>query len=293
MHAAGSRHTVMTLRIGWFSTGARKGSQRQRLLTAAMESIRRGELDAEIAFVFCNRERGEYEEVDSFLELVDSFDLPCLTFSSRQFRRDQGGALSKPDEPLAPWRAEYDRALAELVGQYPFDIGVLSGYMLIFTGEMCNRYPLLNLHPAEPGGPVGTWKQVIWELIERRAERSGVLLNLATEELDRGPVVTYCTYSLRGPAFDRLWRALGSRSAAEAEQQESEELPLFQEIRRHGAARELPLVIATLHSLADGRVRIDERRVVDEQGRELAGGLELSAEIDAAAAPALAGDAER
>lgn len=272
----------MTLRIGWFSTGAGPGSQRQRLLTAAVEAIRSGELDAEIAFVFCNRERGEYEGTDSYLDLVESFGIPLLTLSSRRFRRERGGDLSKTGHPLPPWRTEYDRAVAELVGRYTFDVGVLAGYMLVFTGPMCNRYPLLNLHPAAPGGPVGTWQEVIWRLIDARAERSGVMVHLATEELDRGPPVTYCTFSLRGPAFDPLWEALGSRTAADVREREGEEHPLFLEIRRHGVVREQPLVLETLRALAQGRVRVEGRRVLDSSGRELTGGLDLSEEIDRA-----------
>ncbi len=97
---------------------------------------------------------------------------------------------------------------------------------------------------------------------------------------------------LRGAAFDPLWRALGSRAAAEVQDAEGEEHPLFREIRRHGAARELPLVVATLRALADGQVRIEGRRVVDAAGRELPGGLDLTAEIDAAVASGLAWQAE-
>lgn len=275
----------MTLRVGWFSTGRGEGSR--RLLSAAVGAIQRGELDAEIAFVFCNRERGEHEATDGFLDMVASFGIPCLALSSRRFRREQDGARSRPEEPLPSWRVEYDREVAELVSQYPFDIGVLAGYMLVFTPEMCDRYPLLNLHPAEPGGPVGTWQEVVWQLIDRRAERSGAMIHLATRELDRGPPVAYCTYSLRGAAFDALWRALGSRSAAEVEAAEGEEHPLFREIRRYGAARELPLVVATLRAFAQGRVRIDGRRVLDAAGQELPGGLDLTEEIDAAVAEAL------
>lgn len=280
----------MTLRIGWFSTGRGEGSR--RLLAAAVDAIRRGELDAEIAFVFCNRERGEYEATDGFLDLVASYGIPCLTLSSRRFRRERGGARSQRGEPLPAWRAEYDRQVAELVAQYPFAIGVLAGYLLVFTAEMCNRYPLLNLHPAEPGGPVGTWQEVVWQLIDRRAARSGVMIHLATQELDQGPVVAYCAYSLRGPAFDPLWDALGARTAAEVQAAEGEEHPLFREIRRHGAARELPLVVATLRAFALGRLRIEGRRVVDTAGRELAGGLDLTAEIDRAVAPLLAQGSE-
>jgi folate-dependent phosphoribosylglycinamide formyltransferase PurN len=275
----------MTLRIGWFSTGRGEGSR--RLLTAAVAAIRRGELNAEIAFVFCNRERGEYDATDQFLDLVASLGIPCVTFSSRRFRKERGGALSKAGEPLPPWRAEYDRHVLELIAPYAFDVGMLAGYMLIFTREVSQQLPLLNLHPAEPDGPVGTWQEVVWQLIDRRAERSGVMVHLATEALDEGPVVTYCTFSLRGPAFDKLWESVGERTSAQIQQSEGEAHPLFVEIRRQGAARERPLVVATLKAFAGGRLRIEGGRVFDGTGRELPGGLDLSAEIDAAVAAVL------
>lgn len=275
----------MTLRIGWFSTGRGEGSR--RLLTAAVEAIRRGELDAEIAFVFCNRDRGEHEATDLFLDLAASLGIPCVTLSSRRFRKERGGALSKPGEPLPPWRAAYDQRVLGLIAERPFDVGMLAGYMLIFTKEISQRLRLLNLHPAEPGGPVGTWQEVVWQLIDARAERSGVMIHLATDALDEGPVVTYCTYSLRGPAFDALWDAIDARTAAEMREAEGEGQPLFLEIRRHGAARERPLVVTTLKAFADGRLRIEGGRPVDGAGRELPLGLDLTQEIDSAVAAEL------
>ncbi len=274
----------MTLRLGWFSTGGGEGSQRQRLLTATVELIRRGEMDAEIAFVFCNRERGEQDATDSFLKLAESYGIPCITFSSRQFRRDRGGALSQPGQPLPPWRAEYDAEVAKLIAERPFDVGVLIGYMLIFTPEMAARYPFINLHPAQPGGPVGTWQQVIWELIDARTKHSGVMIHLATDELDRGPVVSYCTYSLHGEALDPLWDGIGESSADELRENAGEDHPLFQEIRRTGAARELPVVIATLQAFARGRLLVEDQQVVDALGNALPGGLDLTAEVEAAIA---------
>ncbi len=270
----------MTLRVGWFSTGRGDGSR--RLLKAAAEAIGAGGLDAEIAFVFCNRERGEYEATDGFLDLVEAHGIPAITLSSRQFRRDRGGALSERGEPLPPWRAEYDGEVAKLLADYLFDIGVLAGYMLIFTPEMAGRYPFINLHPAEPGGPIGTWQQVIWELIDARATRSGVMTHMATDELDRGPVVSYCTYSLRGEAFDALWDGIGTQTATDVQAAAGEDHPLFVEIRRHGAARELPLVIETLRALSETRIRVDDRRVVDGQGGPLANGIDLTAEVETA-----------
>ena len=276
----------MTLRIGWFSTGRGEGSR--RLLTAAVDAMRSGHLDAEIAFVFCNRERGEHEATDGFLDLVESYAIPALTLSSRRFRKERGGALSEPGQPLPPWRTEYDRAVLDLVSQHEFDVGVLAGYMLIFTGEAAGRYPFLNLHPAEPGGPTGTWQEVIWQLIDGRAARSGVMVHLATEELDRGPPVAYGTFSIRGPAFDALWTQNEGRSTTEIDAAEGEQNALFREIRRHGAARELPLVVETLRAVAQWRVRVAGRRIVDGAGHEMARGLDLSAEIDASVAAELA-----
>ena len=275
----------MTLRIGWFSSGRGEGSR--MLLIAAAEAIRGGKLDCEIAFVFCNRERGEHEATDGFLDLAASYSIPCLTLSSRRFRRECGGELSKPGQPLPVWRTDYDRQVAELIAQRPFDICLLAGYMLIFTPEMAGRYPFLNLHPAAPEGPTGTWQDVIWQLIDERAQRSGVMIHLATDELDKGPPVTSCGYSLRGPAFDELWKEIGDSTSAELREREGETLPLFREIRRHGAARELPLVIATLRAVAEGQVVIEDQRVVDAQGGTLEGSLDLSAEVDTAAASLL------
>ncbi|MCH7697456.1 MAG: phosphoglycerate transporter [Chloroflexi bacterium] len=275
----------MTLRVGWFSTGRGDGSR--RLLKAATDAIGAGDLDAEIAFLFCNRERGEYEATDGFLDLAESHAIPTIRLSSRQFRRDRGGALSKPGEPLPAWRAEYDGEVAKLLEEHPFDVGVLAGYMLIFTPEMADRYPFLNLHPAEPGGPIGTWQQVIWDLIDARATQSGVMIHMATDELDRGPIVSYCTYPLGGEAFDALWDDVGAKTAAGLRAAAGEEHPLFLEIRRHGAARELPLVIETLRALSQARVQVNNRRVVNGQGDPLANGLNLTAEVETTIAPAM------
>ena len=61
---------------------------------------------------------------------------------------------------------------------------------------------MINLHPAAPNGPDGTWQEVIWKLIEQRADHSGVKIHLVTEELDRGPTIAYCRYPIHSPAFD-------------------------------------------------------------------------------------------
>ncbi len=269
------------LRLGWFSTA--RGPTSRKLLAAAHDEIVAGRLAAEIAVVFCDREPGEDEQTDAFLEQVGGYSLSLVCFSYRRYRRERGQPPVRAGEPLPEWRRDYDREVMRRLEPYPFDLGVLAGYMLVASDVMCERYDMLNLHPAAPGGPKGVWQDVIWQLIESGAQESGVMMHLATPELDAGPPVTYCRYPIRGPAFDPLWAAVAGRSVAEIKAAEGEENALFVEVRRHGVARELPLVTETLRAFADGRVRIVDKRLFDREGRAIRG-YDLTAEIERAVA---------
>jgi len=257
----------MTLDIGWFSTGRGPGSR--RLLAAVQDEIASGRLDARIAVVFCNRNPGEDENTDLFLEQVRGYGAPLVSLSSREFRRRRGEKPVLKGELLPEWRSEYDREAMRLLEPYPFDIGVLAGYMLIFTELFLSQYDLLNLHPAAPGGPKGIWQDVIWQLIETRAQRAGVMMHLATPELDEGPPVTFCSYALRGPSFDSLWRDVEARTVEDIKAAEAEANALFAEIRHQGVAREVPLVIETLRALAERRICIAEKQPTDAAGNPI------------------------
>lgn len=268
----------MALRIGWFTSGRGPGSQ--ALLLAACEAIERGDLPVEIAYVFCNRERGEHEPADRLLDLAAEHDLRVITLSSTAFRRKLGGAVARAGEPLPAWRTDYDRAIFRLIEPLGAQAAVLAGYQLI-APDLCRRLDLINLHPAAPGGPVGLWQEVIWQLIAERAPRSGITIFRATPELDSGPAISSCLYGLHDQVIDPLWSAVEGRDVAELRSHEGEELPLFQEIRRRGAERETPLLLATLHALAQGRIRLVEGRVEDGQGHP-SPPLDLTDEVEQA-----------
>ena len=166
------------------------------------------------------------------------------------------GEISVPGEELATWRRDYDRHLYEQIQQHSPDVGMLAGYMLVITDVICDHLPCLNLHPALPDGPIGTWQQVIHELIARRADRSGMVLQRVTTELDRGPTVTWAQYPIRGPEFDPLWNQFG-------DDPESETL-LFHAIRDAGASREPAFILQSLQALATRTLRgINIKRSVD------------------------------
>ncbi len=253
------------LRLGWFSTG-RDGAARE-LLQTVWHSINKGEMKAEISFAFSNREPGESVESDEFFALVRSYGLPLICLPSRRFKGK------------ANWRQMYDREVMRLLNGFPTDLCVLAGYMLIVGEEMCAKYNMLNLHPAAPGGPAGTWQEVIWKLIETEAEESGVMMHLVTPELDKGPPVAYCAFPIRGEPFDRYWQEIKGIPVEEIKAQQGESNPLFLLIRKQGLAREFPLIVATLKAFGEGRLRLEGGRVLSAEGGIIQG-YNLTREIN-------------
>ena len=139
---------------------------------------------------------------------------------------------------------------------------------------------MINLHPAAPGGPVGTWQEVIWQLIDSKAQETGLLMNLVTPELDKGPVVAYGTFSIRGEPFDRYWQEIEGQSLEKIRREQGTKDSLFKLIRKHGLAREFPLIIATLKAFSQGRIKITaDKKVVDYDGKPIAG-YNLTEEIN-------------
>ena len=245
------------LNIGWFSTGRGEGSR--GLLNFVQQRLAETGADGRVNFVFSNRERGETEGSDEFFRLVDGYGIPLVTNSSAKFRKTVGGEFSAH-------REEFDLQVMEKLSGLDADICVLAGYMLIVSGRMCRQYPLLNLHPALPDGPTGTWQEVVWELIETKAEKTGAMLHLATEEVDRGPVVSYVTVPIAGPAFDPHWDSIKGIDLEELKNAEGEHLPLFRAIRSKQYKREPYLLFETLRAVSQGEIRIAGGQVLDASG---------------------------
>jgi folate-dependent phosphoribosylglycinamide formyltransferase PurN len=264
------------MNVGWFSSGRGPGSQ--ALFAAACDAIESRDLPLQIAYLFCNRARGEHPPADRLMDLATEHDIPVVTLSSFEYRQKVGGAVAKTGQPLPPWRVDYDEAVLHLLEPYGTGTAVLAGYQLI-APELCRHFNLINLHPAAPGGPVGLWQEVIWQLIESNASTSGITIFLATPELDAGPPISYCTYALRDERDERLWKQAEVDSLARLRGLQGEQSPLFLEIRRRGAIREGPLMLATLGALARGEVRANAGRVIDAFGSPISP-IDLSAQVD-------------
>jgi phosphoribosylglycinamide formyltransferase-1 len=264
------------MRIGWLSTGRDQAAC--NLLSDIVGRARQDELELDVAAVFCDRERGESSESDRFLDLVQRLGYPTLTLSSAvSWQRAQGSGQDRRQ-----WREEFHEQVQRLLGPYRLNVLVLAGYMLIVSPAMCRRYPGLNLHPALPQGPTGTWQQVVWQLLRENAEQSGAMIHLMTPELDRGPVVAFDSFSLRGPEWDPLWKQLHKKlktqSLEEIVAAEGEAEPLFAAVRARGARREIPLLYQTIKQFALGKLQATGNGAVFSESARLP--LDLTAQVD-------------
>jgi len=244
------------LRLGWMSTARGEGSF--ALLRYVCESIAAGALDARISVVVSNREPGEAPQTDRYFEYVRSRGLPLVCESSARFRRTDTG-----DD----WRTRFDRILAGRIEHYGVDVIFMAGYMLIVSEYLCTRYPILNLHPALPGGPTGTWNEVMAMLARTGATRTGAMVHVVTPVLDRGPTISYFSFPLEGEPFDSLRKAGDTAGLADA-------------IRAQELRREFPLILTTLRALAAGRIVIAALQAYDNTGKALDAGMDLSPDVE-------------
>ncbi len=192
--------------IGIFTTMTGSGS-RQLVSTIAAACRDEGLPGVRIAFLFVNREAGESAVTDESVAALEAeFGLPLVRVSAARFKREERriarkAAESGDEAPLWAWRDAYYEQFRHLLP--PTDLDLLLGDMWIWGRHQCAERRGVNLHPALPSGPLGKmWFEVIWDLVAADAEESGVMLHRVTPEVDRGPVVTYCRYSLRGAGLD-------------------------------------------------------------------------------------------
>lgn len=217
------------------------------MFEAVLDAIQTNHLNATFEFVFINRERGQTGPTDSFLDLTKHNNIPTVTLSSLNYRRQNNYA------PWAELRESFDRTVLSKLQHFEPDISVMAGYML-FAPLISRHMLIINQHPALPDGTIGKWQDAIWDAIENRYEHHGSMIHIATSELDRGPVVTTCSFPVRGSHFDELWDDARTCDIAQLRASSDESLPLFAAIREAGIKRERPLVVETLRAIADGDI---------------------------------------
>ncbi len=263
----------MPLKIGWFSTG--RDPAARNLLETVHTDLVTNNIPATIEWIFCHRETGdgpfndEYRERELFFELAASKDIPVATLSHVRFRPElrkrglkESGSAAEPSHALEEWRNSYGREVVKTINLLPpVDIVVMAGYMLIIGNPELEELVLVNIHPALPWGPRGTWQEVIHQLIAENAREQGIMVHIVTKELDRGPVISYCRFPIKDSEWDPLWDRWNQEVKPETAIEIRENNPLFKKIRAEGEIRELPLLRGAIRELAFENVVVREKQV--------------------------------
>ncbi|MHB8202896.1 MAG: phosphoribosylglycinamide formyltransferase [Desulfomonilaceae bacterium] len=281
----------MTLKIGWFSTG--RDPAARNLLKAVNDYIIQEKLPAEISWVFCHRETGdgpfneEYKQREMFFDLAAGFDIPVATLSHVKFLpelRKRGVAESvtaeKASSALQEWRDRFGMEVVRVVSMMSeVDIIVMAGYMLIIGKPELEAFDMVNIHPALPWGPKGTWQEVIHKIIAEDASEQGIMVHLVTGELDRGPVISYSRFPIKGLEWNEFWTKWKVDIQAGDGVEKRESHPLFRKIRHEGEIRELPLLNAAIREIAIGEIVVRNKKIFAHGGTQESG-LDLTSVIE-------------
>jgi phosphoribosylglycinamide formyltransferase 1 len=181
---------------------------------------------------------------------------------------------------LEEWRNLYGQEVMKTVSVLPpVDLVVMAGYMLIIGDPELEGLVMVNIHPALPWGPKGTWQEVIHQLIADKAAEQGIMVHLVTKELDRGPVISYCRFPIQGEGWDQLWQQWNAEISPDSTRETRESHSLFRKIRLEGEKRELPLLRSAIRELAYGKIVIRDRQIWAE-GQLQEKGVDLTSTIE-------------
>lgn len=283
------------------------------LLRDLDRALASGRITAEVPCVLCNvPEHPSDERLARRVEAVKALKSlnRFVFFPSREFAPELREQARRDSKLLDRWRMEHDRAVLQLLPQ-DTKLYLSVGYMQILSSEILNALDVLNLHPAIPQiGPIGMWPKVMEEQAERPLPyllavphehlaheisqimsisylKAGGMLHIATEQTDRGPVISWYEFPLSSERLIELWlevTALVRAHGLERAKREPVWKELVQQIRREQFAGETPLIILTLERLSQGLWEIKERTLCIE-GKPYPYGYCLNREIVAFSRP--------
>lgn len=148
----------------------------------------------------------------------------------------------KPFAGQSDSREAYDRALLAILQQHEVELVLLAGYMKIVTAVLVNAYAnrMMNIHPSLLPSFPGL--DVQKKAIEWGCKLAGCTVHFVTEGVDEGPIILQAAVPILD---DDSSETLAARI-------------LVQEHKLYPRAVQL---------FAEGRLHVDGRRVLIEQGK--------------------------
>lgn len=92
-------------------------------------------------------------------------------------------------------RESFDERTRELIGEFDADVVLLSGYMWILTDPILDRYPVINVHPADltieddDGNRVYVGADPVYDALMAGESETRSSVHAVTANVDAGPVI--------------------------------------------------------------------------------------------------------
>lgn len=149
------------MRLALFASGS--GSN----VEAIIQAVERGELEAEIACLFCDNPKAYV------IERARKHNIPYQVISPSAVER----------------REDWEALILTFVEAYQVDWIILAGFMRIVGKHLLEAYPnrIINLHPSLL--PAFPGKQGILDAFRAKVDQTGVTIHLVDEGIDTGTIL--------------------------------------------------------------------------------------------------------
>jgi phosphoribosylglycinamide formyltransferase 1 len=137
---------------------------------AIVDSVQKGELEAEIGLLVCDK-KGAF-----CLERASLADIPTFVFTAKDYAD----------------KAAYEQEILNRLLEQEIEFIVLAGYMRLIGPTLLTAYQgrIVNIHPSLlPSFP---GKDAIGQAIEAGVSETGVTVHYVDEGMDTGPIIDQC-----------------------------------------------------------------------------------------------------
>jgi folate-dependent phosphoribosylglycinamide formyltransferase PurN len=199
-----------------------------------------------------------YEVVGAFTDDPDADGVEYLEDAGVDvLARDLRAFYAERDADLGDMavRADFDAGTADRIADFDPDFVVLSGYMWILTAPVLERYPVLNVHPAdllvtEDGERVYTGADAVYDAVTDGREHTRSSVHVVTAAVDAGPVL------VRSRPLPVATDLVADLRAAGADDAVRSYVDAHQEWMKWEA--DGPALAAALRLVAEGRVELHD-----------------------------------
>ena len=178
------------MRVAGFMSGS--GTNIIKIIENERKYKKEGKISPyEVVFLFSDRTDFKKCRIS---EISNQYDIPFHANNIREFYRKRG----YKDRRNMEVRREYDRITLKYLEKYQVDCVALCGYMSIVTDIIFDRFPTINVHPADLSILTAGKRKYKGEHAVRDAILAGEKFlasstHLATVDVDGGPLLIIST----------------------------------------------------------------------------------------------------